>query len=126
MDRIKHIVEFNILLGAWLIVAPFVMGYSATTVEVANDVGLGVWLIGCSWWMLAAVSGRVGAGTLELIGGLWLVAAPFVLHYQRMSRPFDNDIAVGILAVTASVTAMWMLSSKLRTADGSHQRLNMN
>ena len=28
MERLKHIVQINIVLGAWLIVAPFVMGYS--------------------------------------------------------------------------------------------------
>ncbi len=115
MERIKHLVQLNILLGAWLVVAPFVMGYSGTTVEMVNDVALGVWLIGCSWWILAAASRRV-AGTLELLGGMWLVAAPFVLHYRRMSWPFDNDIAVGILAMIVSATAMWMLSSRLKAA----------
>lgn len=41
MERLKHIVQINILFGAWLIVAPFIMGYSASTVELANDVALG-------------------------------------------------------------------------------------
>jgi len=116
MKRLRHVVQVNILLGAWLIIAPFVMGYSGTTVEVANDVTLGIWLIVCSWWILAAATRQVGASTLELIGALWLVAAPFVLHYQRMSRPFDNDIAVGILTLIVSATGTWMLSSRVRAA----------
>jgi hypothetical protein len=116
MERLKHIVEINIVLGAWLILAPFVMGYSGSTVELTNDVALGVLLIGCSWWNAAAASGRADADTLGLLGGIWLIAAPFVLHYQRMSRAFANDIGVGILSVVVSLTAMWWLMSKVRRA----------
>jgi len=114
MERLKHIVEINIVLGAWLIVAPFVMGYSVSTTALANDVVLGILLIACSCWILAPTAGRVGAGALELVGAAWLVAAPFVLHYQRSSRPFDNDIVLGLLAVMVSAAAMWMLISRLR------------
>ncbi len=49
MERLKHIVQINIILGAWLVIAPFVMGYSMSTVELVNDVALGARLIGCSW-----------------------------------------------------------------------------
>ena len=75
---------------------------------------LGVWLIGCAWWILATDVGRMGASALEFIGGLWLVAAPFVFHYQRMSRPFGNDVGVGVLSVMVSATAAWMLASRQR------------
>ena len=116
MERLKHIVQINIILGAWLIIAPFVMGYSVSTVEVTNDVALGVVLIGCSWWIVAVETGQIGAGTLELLGGVWLIAAPFALHYERLSRPFSNDIVVGILSVLVSATGMWMFVSRLRRA----------
>jgi hypothetical protein len=56
----------------------------------------------------------MGASALEFIGGLWLVAAPFVFHYQRMSRPFGNDVGVGVLSVMVSATAAWMLASRQR------------
>jgi hypothetical protein len=116
MERLKRIVQINIVLGAWLVVAPFVMGYSGSTVESVTDIGLGVCLLACSWWILAADAGRIAAGTLELIAGIALVATPFLLHYQRMSRPFDTNIAVGILSIIVSATATWMLASRMRTA----------
>ena len=114
MERLKHIVEINILLGTWLIAAPFVMGYSISAVELVNDVALGILLVACSWWILTAATGQVGAGGLALLGGLWLLASPFALHYGRLSRPYDNDIVVGILSVLVSATAIWMLGSRLR------------
>ena len=92
------------------------MGYSASTVELANDVALGALLIGCSWWMVAGYTGQAGASTFALLGGIWLVAAPFLLHYERMSRAFVNDIGVGILSVLVSATGTWMFVSRLRRA----------
>jgi hypothetical protein len=106
MERVKHIVQFNILLGAWLIAAPFVLGYAASTREMGNDLALGVLLI--------AAAGQVGAGSLALLGGLWLIAAPYVWHYGHLSRPFSNDIFVGILSVLVSTTATWMIAARTR------------
>ena len=114
MERLKHIVEINIVLGTWLIVAPFVMGYSVSTTALANDVVLGLLFVACSWWILRSTAGRISGGALELVGGVWLIAAPFVLHYQRSSRPFDNDLVLGVLAVLIGATAMWMLASRRR------------
>ena len=122
MERLKHIVQINIILGAWLVLAPFVMGYSGSTPALATDVVLGAWLIGCSWWILAADSGRVAAGTLEVLGAIGLLATPFLLHYQRMSRPFDNNIAIGIVSLIVSATATWMLSSRLGTVASRQPR----
>jgi hypothetical protein len=114
VKRIKHIVQINIILGVWLVIAPFVMGYSGSTVELATDLAIGGWLICCSWWILAADSGQVGAAVLALLAGIWLLATPFVMHYQRMSRPFDNDLGVGILVILLSAAVTWMLTSRLR------------
>ena len=70
--------------------------------------------IGCSWWILAASTGQVGASTLELLGGLWLIAGPFLLHYDRLSRAFANDIGVGILSLLIGATETWMFVSRSR------------
>jgi hypothetical protein len=33
---------------------------------------------------------------LEFVLGIWLIAAPFVLGYADVARPFTNDIIVGV------------------------------
>jgi hypothetical protein len=117
MKRLKHIVEIDMLLGVWLIVVPFILGYSAYTIELANDMAIGALLIGCSWWILATGTGGVGASVLQVLGGLWLIASPLCFHYARLSRVYSNDVTVGILAATVSFMATWMLESRLpRTA----------
>ena len=116
MERFKHVVQINIVLGAWLLMAPFVMGYSGSSVELATDVVLGLWFIGCSWWLLAADSGQVAAAILQFIAGIALTAAPFVSHDPRLSRPFDNDVAVGILSIVVTAAAASMLARRRTTA----------
>jgi hypothetical protein len=116
MERLKHIIQINILLGAWLIAAPFVLGYASSRPEMGNDVALGVLLIACSWWMLAATVGQAGAAGLQLLGGLWLIAAPFVWHYAQISWPYSNDVVVGILSAMVSATTVLMLASRVRKA----------
>lgn len=114
MERLKHIVQVNILLGAWLIVAPFILGYSGSTVELGSDIAIGVLLIVCSWWILAAMTGRIGASALQLVGGLWLLAAPFYFHYEKFSHAYTNDLIVGILVVMVGAAASWMLATTFR------------
>jgi hypothetical protein len=114
MGRLKHIIHINIILGAWLVIAPFVAGYSMSTVELANDVGLGALLISCSWWLLAASTGQVGVSMLQLLGGIWVIAAPLVLHYEQISRVSAHDMGVGILSVLVSATETWMFVSRVR------------
>ncbi len=116
MERLKHVIQINILLGAWLIAAPFVLGYASARMQMGNDVAVGVLLIACSWWILAAAAGQVGAGGLQLLAGLWLIAVPFVWHYGQLSRPFGNDIVVGILSGLVSAASMWMLVARARRA----------
>jgi hypothetical protein len=114
MERLKHVIEINILLGAWLIAAPFVLGYAGSRTEMGNDIAMGVLLIACSWWILAAAAGQIAAGGLQLLAGLWLIAAPFVWHYGQLSRPFSNDLIIGILAALVGCASMWMLNSRMR------------
>jgi len=114
MESLKHLFQLNILLGAWLIAAPFVLDYSGSSVAMRNDVAIGVVLVACSWWLLAVTTGRIAADVFQLLGGLWLIAAPFVWHYGQLSRPFGNDILVGICSVLVSATSLWILNARSR------------
>lgn len=116
MERLKHVIEINVLLGAWLVAAPFVFGYAASHIEMGSDVVVGIVLIACSWWILTATAGQVAAGVLQLICGLWLIVGPFLMHYGRSSRPFNDDIIVGIATVLVSATVLRMLGARVKSA----------
>jgi len=93
----KRVSWINLILGIWLLISPFAIGTTAMSAAVGNNVVLGILLIATSWWILAAVHQVVGVSWFQMLCGIWLVIAPFVLHYRAMSHAFANDVVVGII-----------------------------
>lgn len=113
----KRINEINLILGVWLIVAPFVLAYSRFHVVAAsNDIVLGCLLVAGSFWMLAGNTGQFGVTTFEAFCGAWLILVPFVLHGGATPRMLVNDIVVGVIVLLVSFTEAWMLAYRPRHA----------
>lgn len=49
-ERWQSLSWTNTILGVWLIIAPFVLGYSATTMAMRNDIFLGIIVVALSLW----------------------------------------------------------------------------
>jgi len=113
MERLKHINQFNIVLGLWLIAAPFVLNY-ATRIETLGDITVGVVFIACSGWMLLGLQFADWCPWVQMLGGIWLIASPFVERYGQLSRPFTNDIIIGGLGILTSATIAWLSTSRQR------------
>jgi hypothetical protein len=109
----KRLLEINSILGAWLILAPFVLAYSSGhTIAVSNDIVIGVLLVGCSLWAMTAEARRLFLAVFEGLCGAWLIAAPFVLHERALSSAFANNVAVGSIVLLVSLVEGWMLSGR--------------
>lgn len=86
----------NVVLGIWLIVSPFVLGYAETgTLAAPHSYAIG---IAVAVFALAALYRfyRWEEG-VNLVLGLWLVAAPFVLNFSNVEPALWNHVVVGIL-----------------------------
>lgn len=94
------------LVGLWELIAAFVLGYSATPAALWNAVIIGLALIILGIW--AAVSKQeVTDKTLDWINvvlGIWLIIAPFLLGYTAVKAAVWNDVIVGIVVI---VLAGW-------------------
>ncbi len=99
----KGVTWINLLAGVWLIVAAIARG--ATGVVLMNDVILGVLLMAFSWWMLAAIVPPVGTAWFEMLCGIWLIVAPFVLGFSRLREATGNDVVVGIITLIVAAVA---------------------
>jgi thiol:disulfide interchange protein len=100
----KNISWINLLVGIWLLIAPFTMGAAPISgAPVANDVVLGVLLIATSWWILAATAPPTRTAWFQALCGLWLIASPFVLKYSGMRAPTGNDVVMGVVAIIVGV-----------------------
>jgi hypothetical protein len=113
----KRIIEINLILGVWLIVAPFVLAYSTGHVAAAsNDVVLGLLLVGGSLWLLAERSGYLAVTAFETACGVWLMLAPFVLHGRAAPHVLANNVAIGAIVLIVSLSEAWMLMHRPRRA----------
>ena len=107
----KRVIWINLVLGVWLIIAPFVLGYSgSSTVAIANDGILGVLLVACSWWIGAAMAAQVSVSGFQILCGIWLIIAPFVLRYRELPLATVNDVAVGIVVLLVSLIVTWTIT----------------
>lgn len=104
------------IAGLWLIISPFILGYSGSGTAASNDiiVGIVVAVLG----FINAVWGRTTASWLPWITaivGLYLIAAPFFLNYRSLTSAFTNDIILGIIIVVLG-------GSRALTASGTMMR----
>lgn len=93
-------------LGVWEVLAPFILGYFTTSAALWNAIIIGIALV-----VLAALAALSRAETtvkaLEWISavlGVWLIIAPFIVHYSDVAAAKWNDIVVG---VGVTVLAVW-------------------
>lgn len=98
---------WNVLLGIWLIISPWVLGYGALGAAVWDAV-----VVGAAIFIIAAI--RLGwarqarpLSWLNVLLGLWLIISPWVVNVARnRPAPYWNDVIVGIVvAVLAWIAA---------------------
>ena len=106
MKTIKTLSWLVVLVGAWEVLAPFVLGYTMATGALWDAIILGIGLIIFAGW--AALSNEIstirGLNWINVILGVWLILAPFIIGYTSFAAALWNDIIVGIVAV---VLAGW-------------------
>ncbi len=104
----------NVVLGAWLIIAPFVLGYiSGQAYWNSILVGIAVGVIA-----LIRVASPYGTQWLSWVNvalGVWLIIAPFVLN-DTVSAAYWNDVIVGAVIV---LVALWSAMTATRATTNS-------
>lgn len=94
----------NILAGLWLIISPFVLGYSALRGTMWNDIIVGIIVA-----VVAAVKIFRGRDLpwlswINVVLGIWLILSPFIFGNASDTRVLYNEIIVGIIV---AVLAAW-------------------
>lgn len=92
----------NPILGIWVIISPFVLGFSRNQTAMWNNVATG-------GAVLLVALGRAGTGVapsvLNVLLGGWLIASPFVLGLSRQVT-FWNNIILGIVIAICALFAL--------------------
>ena len=95
------------LAGLWEVIAVFMLGYTASSAALWNALIVGVVLLVLGVW--AALSNQETTDKsldwINVVIGLWLIIAPFILGYTAIGAAMWNDIIVGIVVVVFEVWA---------------------
>ena len=106
IQRMRETVQWtsgiNLVVGLWLIVAPFLLGYDEIQAALWNDILVGLIVAAFAVARVARPLMNPSLSWINALLGLWLVVAPFVLAYAGQVEAFAVEGAIG-----GAQTAMW-------------------
>ena len=118
MKRVKHWQDVvNALLGAWLVVSPWVLGFQGLVVATTSTVAIGTLLIASSFGAMSVP--QAWEEGLDTALGLLLMVAPALLGFDAHGTALQNALITGAAVV---FLALWVLATD-EEYDGWWQRL---
>ena len=94
----------GIALGAWMLISPWVVGYSDHDAATINALVMGTILV--LEELLELGVHETAEEWIDLVAGLWLMVSPIVLGFASLTLASVNAIAVGLLTVLFAAWAM--------------------
>jgi len=101
----------NVLMGFWLVISPWQLGYTLNAVATANACGLGAVLIVFNLISACRVVDE-GQEIFNILLGSWLICSPYVLSFATDKEPAVNTVAGGAIVVALAV---WQIYDTVRT-----------
>lgn len=98
----------NFILGIWILISPFVLGFVESESLLWNNVLVGIAVAAiagvCAW---SRRRGHSGLSWINFVLGIWLVISPFVFGLEESAVVTWHQVIVGIgVAVLAALSAM--------------------
>ena len=100
----------NVALGAWLVVSPYLLGYTLNGPGTSNAMGVGAALL---IFNVISAARRVDRGQeiFNIVIGAWLLLSPFALGLAVGDAAGANALIAGACVL---VLAFWQLHDALR------------
>lgn len=96
----------NLILGLWMVVSPWVLGYQAQANPTWNAVILGIVIAACA--LIALFKVKAWEEWVNAVLGIWLIASPWVLAFSGLAAAAANAVIVGLIV---TVLALWALGT---------------
>ena len=104
---------WNTMLGAFLMLAPWYLGYAGETAPTWNAWACGGAVIVLSLMALAQVHDWLEYAVAAV--GLWLCAAPWALGFEDVTGPALTHVGFGFAMMVSAAAELW----RLRHASGA-------
>jgi SPW repeat-containing protein len=113
--RIQHWQDAaSLLVGVWLVVSPFSLGFAGAAVWITIALGLGVILFAIEAFVLPSFLEEWG----EMLMGMALILAPWTFEYEQGFATLSSALS-GVLVI---LLAGWELLNDRGFADWWHDR----
>jgi uncharacterized membrane protein YccF (DUF307 family) len=89
-----------VLLGFWLVMAPWILGYSEISVAVWNSLLIGIAVATLALIRIALPLRSELVSWITFLLGIWFVLSPFLLGFGEQMAPMWNNIIIGLLILT--------------------------
>ena len=94
----------NLVLGLWLFVSPWALGYAGT------PAGWNAYVLGAAIVVFAAIAASMPKAWEEIVNillGVWLAISPFVLGFANTTTVASHTVIVGVLVTAFAIWAMY-------------------
>src|SRR5438270_10802788 len=86
----------NFVLGLWVIISPFVVGFSGMPAATRNNVVVGV-LVAIAGLLATQAMMSSAASWWNVAFGVWLFFSPWILQFANMSQALTNNLICGVV-----------------------------
>ncbi|MFO7275509.1 MAG: SPW repeat protein [Pseudomonadota bacterium] len=112
----------NVVLGAWMVVSPWVLGFASTDSAAAWS----AWILGAAVLISAGIAVYMPKAWEEAINialGILLLVSPWVLGFAGETTQMSNAVIVGVLVAAFGIWAIvtdTAVREKWRERRGAH------
>jgi hypothetical protein len=105
--KLKHWQDgVNLILGLWMVVAPWILAYQTEPRPMWNSVILGILIAAVTVYALYQVF--AWEEWANVVFGVWLVISPWVLGFSGLYAAMLNALIVGVIV---AALALWTLGT---------------
>lgn len=117
LQRARWASVANIVAGVWLIASPFVLRFQGDNIAQVNHIVIGVAVALIALVRASDPDHRIGMSWTNVILGLWMVVAPFVLGYQADNTAQTNSIIMGVVVIALGAFSPYETNQAHRGAE---------
>src|SRR5690625_603830 len=92
----------NIIVGAWLFLSPWTVGFSTVRSATWNSLIVGFLIAVFAIIRTTAPMQAPGLSWLNFILGIWLVMSPFIVNFGGVDAAMWNSVIAGLIVLSLS------------------------
>ncbi len=103
-EQVRVVSGVNILVGVWLVLAPFALRFHQVEAAFWNSVIVGVVMAIVAMLRAFKPLRFQALSWASIVFGLWLLVSPFLLGFGTMIAPTLSHLLIGVIV---TVLALW-------------------